>query len=102
MAYEEMTGTGAPPAPATRRSRWCRAGLALLIAPTVVMAVLAIYLAVRFGSNAPVVYADDEEHFKYGSTGGERESGFPLLDLPGACRRFAPRTCRAEATRRSA
>jgi mono/diheme cytochrome c family protein len=93
MAYEEMTGTGAPPAPATRRSRWCRAGLALLIAPTVVMAVLAIYLAVRFGSNAPVVYADDEEHFKYGSTGGERESGFPFWifqAMPQVCAAHLP------------
>ena len=35
MAYEEMTELRrAARAPATRRKRWCRAGLALLIAPT--------------------------------------------------------------------
>ena len=36
-----------------------------------------IALAARFGTDVPVDYADFEEHFKYGSTGGERASGFP-------------------------
>src|SRR5947208_4564782 len=46
----------------------------------VVVALLAIgfsYLAWRFTRDDPVRYADPEEHFKYGSTGGERESGIP-------------------------
>ena len=45
-----------------------------------VVALLAIgfsYLAWRFTRDDPVTYADPEEHFKYGSTGGERESGIP-------------------------
>ncbi len=40
--------------------------------------VKVIYLTWRFTRDEPVVYADLEEHFKYGSTGGERESGIPL------------------------
>lgn len=47
-----------------------------------------IVLAVRFGVDAPVDYADIEEHFKYGSTGGERASGFPYWiwkALPQIC-----------------
>ncbi len=40
--------------------------------------VKAIYFAWRFTRDEPVLYADLEEHFKYGSTGGERESGIPL------------------------
>src|SRR5205823_2079354 len=46
----------------------------------VVVALLAIgfsYLAWRFSRDDPVTYTDSEEHFKYGSTGGERESGIP-------------------------
>src|SRR6266508_3997522 len=46
----------------------------------VVVALVAIgflYLAWRFTRDDPVTYADPEEHFKYGSTGGERESGIP-------------------------
>ena len=51
------------------RRIWATAGLATLIA--------AVYLGVRFQRDDPVVYADPVEHFKYGSTGGERESGLP-------------------------
>ena len=51
------------------RRIWATAGLAMLIA--------AVYLGVRFQRDDPVVYADPVEHFKYGSTGGERESGLP-------------------------
>jgi len=35
------------------------------------------YLTWRFTRDDPVTYTDPEEHFKYGSTGGERESGIP-------------------------
>ena len=51
------------------RRIWATAGLAMLIA--------VVYLGVRFQRDDPVVYADPVEHFKYGSTGGERESGLP-------------------------
>src|SRR5207244_5271770 len=36
-----------------------------------------LYLVARFTRDDPVMYRDIEEHFKYGSTGGERESGIP-------------------------
>jgi mono/diheme cytochrome c family protein len=39
--------------------------------------VLAVVLALRFTSDRPVVYDSPEDHFKYGSTGGERLSGIP-------------------------
>lgn len=39
--------------------------------------VKVIYFVWRFSRDEPVRYADLEEHFKYGSTGGERESGIP-------------------------
>jgi len=39
--------------------------------------VFAIYALVRFSSDVPVTYTNIEDHFKYGSTGGERGSGIP-------------------------
>ena len=43
-----------------------------------VLAVGAIGYAIqRFGNDEPVRYRDPVQHFMYGSTGGERESGFP-------------------------
>lgn len=53
----------------------------------------AIWLAVRFGTDRAVTYSDDIEHFKYGSTGGERESGFPYWIwrvLPEVCADHLP------------
>jgi hypothetical protein len=38
---------------------------------------IAIALAVRFLPDRPVTYTNIEDHFKYGSTGGERNAGFP-------------------------
>src|ERR1035438_2670427 len=43
----------------------------------VALAALAIWAALRFTSDVPVTYASNEDHFKYGSTGGERSSGIP-------------------------
>ncbi len=51
-----------------------RAARKLLNWPRLVLilfALLAIYGLWRFNRNAPVTYRDPEEHFKYGSTGGE-------------------------------
>ena len=48
----------------------------------------ALYLFQRFGGDTPVDYASNEEHFKYGSTGGEHEMGFPYWiwrALPQVC-----------------
>ncbi len=57
------------PAPTRWRRVWSTAGLALLV--------LAIHLAARFNRDEPVAFADAEDHFRYGSTGGEREAGIP-------------------------
>src|SRR5262249_16633103 len=38
-----------------------------------------LMLAQRFLPDRPVTYAAIEDHFKYGSTGGERNAGFPLF-----------------------
>jgi hypothetical protein len=48
----------------------------LLVAATIIAVVMLALLA-RFTRDDTVVYADPEEHFKYGSLGGERESGIP-------------------------
>jgi len=61
----------------SRRKGWKRVLIALLIAPTILLVALGVYLLLRFGGDTPVVYGDIEEHFKYGSTGGEREAGIP-------------------------
>jgi hypothetical protein len=53
----------------------------------------ALLLAFRFTADIPVTYADPEEHFKYGSTGGERESGFPywvFKVMPRVCGKHLP------------
>ena len=56
------------------KRHWIRAaGLAIVG----VVFLSAVYLAVRFTRDTPVEYADDELHFKYGSTGGERLTGIP-------------------------
>jgi mono/diheme cytochrome c family protein len=38
-----------------------------------------LILAQRFLPDRPVTYVNIEDHFKYGSTGGERNAGFPLF-----------------------
>ena len=44
---------------------------------TAVLIAVAL-LAVRLTRDRPVTYAAAEDHFKYGSTGGERDAGIPL------------------------
>jgi len=64
-----------PPDQSAKSRRW-KWRIVLLV----VVALVAIgfsYLTWRFTRDDPVTYADSEEHFKYGSTGGERESGIP-------------------------
>lgn len=74
-----------PKKTASRRCAKCGMILAAMIAiPLLPVA----YLVWRFGTDSPVAYANIEQHFKYGSTGGERESGFPYLiwkALPVLC-----------------
>jgi hypothetical protein len=58
-----------------RNKAW-RWRVPLLVVATILV-VITLYFAARFTRDAPVVYSDPEEHFKYGSLGGERESGIP-------------------------
>nr|WP_249115954.1 cytochrome c [Azoarcus sp. L1K30] len=61
--------------------------------PWLLIMIGAIYAAARFLPDEPVTYADPVEHFKYGSTGGERESGFPYWiwqALPQVCPEHLP------------
>src|SRR4051812_8796659 len=66
----------------------------LLVALLIVVPGLVIaYVVLRFGGDTAVVYADPAEHFKYGSTGGEHESGFPygiFQALPQVCSQQLP------------
>lgn len=56
--------------------------------------IVLVCLFIRFTTDRPVDYAAIEDHFKYGSTGGERTSGFPLpvwKVLPRVCKRHLPK-----------
>ena len=64
----------APDQPAGSR-RWKLRAVLLVIVGLIIIGCL--YLVSRFTRDEPVTYADLEDHFKYGSTGGERESGIP-------------------------
>jgi mono/diheme cytochrome c family protein len=53
----------------------------------------ALGAAIRFLPDRPVSYDDPVEHFKYGSTGGERNMGFPYWlwqVLPEVCPEMLP------------
>ena len=54
-------------------ARW-RVPVAVVVA---VGAMVSLYLVSRFYRDDPVTYRAAEDHFKYGSLGGERYSGFP-------------------------
>src|SRR5262252_7879445 len=73
--------------------RWVRIFFLLLALPTILMLAAGVYMLNRFTGDTPVEYADIGEHFKYGSTGGERESGFPywiFQVLPRVCAAHLP------------
>jgi mono/diheme cytochrome c family protein len=75
------------------RKRWARWLAVVLAVPTLAFALLAVYVAAVFMEDEPVAYRDPVEHFKYGSTGGERESGFPywiFQVMPRVCERHLP------------
>ena len=79
------TYTGTP-----RKCIWCFAILALIVVPLVIA---GIYLWARFGGDEPVDYSKIEDHFKYGSTGGEHETGFPYWiwqAMPQVCAEHLP------------
>jgi hypothetical protein len=62
---------------ALRANRWRRRFFTLAALVLLVPAAVLVYAAARFLEDEPVTYEAIEEHFKYGSTGGERVSGFP-------------------------
>src|SRR5581483_648873 len=89
------TRASSPSAPGQRTtpptiSPWWRR---IVLAEIVLIALLAVYLGARFLPDRAVVYSDPEEHFKYGSTGGEHESGFPywiFQAMPRVCAQHLP------------
>lgn len=82
------------PIPAVPSSpRWKRRFQALVAIVVVLPATLVLWLVGRFGADAPVDYRGPVEHFKYGSTGGEHEMGFPYWiwrALPEVCGHYLP------------
>ncbi len=81
--------------------RWVR-WLALAMAvPTLLLAAFGIYGAYLLTRNSAVTYADPAEHFKYGSTRGEMESGLPYWIwqvMPRVCGRHLPDPARGYAS----
>ena len=70
------------------KSPWQRRFLILLTISVLIPAFVGLMLLNRFGADLPVDYASPTEHFKYGSTGGEHEMGFPYWiwrALPEIC-----------------
>ncbi len=55
------------------------AGRRIAAAAALFAVAFAVYLGVRLMSDEPVTYAGPDDHFKYGSTGGERASGIPVV-----------------------
>src|SRR5450432_3003895 len=73
------------------RSRRGSCALVLLFGLLVVAVAVAAIL--RFTSDKPVTYDKIEDHFKYGSTGGERSSGIPYsiwMALPEVFPEYLP------------
>jgi hypothetical protein len=73
--------------------RWARWLLLALALPTLLLLVAGLYGVNLLNRNTPVAYADPAEHFKYGSTRGEMESGIPYWIwqvLPRVCARHLP------------
>jgi mono/diheme cytochrome c family protein len=68
-------------------------GPIIRVAALFLLTVLAVYAVWRVQRNSPVTYAEIEEHFKYGSTGGEIEAGIPYAvwkALPHAFPQYLP------------
>ena len=82
-----------PPPPAPPPPRWCCTAFAVMLALLIIALTFAVGLFVRFRIDEPVSYPDIDRHFKYGSTGGERNSGFPFWIwqvLPKVCAQHLP------------
>lgn len=71
----------------------CRISRFWFWALLVVISLFILGSAIRFLPDRPVTYDDPVEHFKYGSTGGERNMGFPywlFAILPEVCPEMLP------------
>ncbi len=84
-----------PPSVLARLVRWRWGRWLLWLSMLLSLALIAAgsYAIVLLNDDQPVVHADIREHFKYGSTGGERASGFPywiFKALPQVCTGHLP------------
>jgi RoxA-like, cytochrome c-like/Cytochrome c len=74
--------------------KWCRRLLIVFVVLILVPGIVVVlYLAQRFLGDSAVTYANMEDQFKYGSTGGEHEFGFPywiFQALPQVCAEHLP------------
>jgi mono/diheme cytochrome c family protein len=78
---------------AERAEDWKRRFVIVLVLLVLLIGLPAIYLAQRFLLDTPVDYVNIEDHFKYGSTGGEHEAGFPYWiwrAMPEVCAAHLP------------
>src|SRR4051794_27365866 len=78
---------------AQRAERWRNRFVALITLLIALPLVVGVYAWARFGGDTAVTYESPDEHFKYGSTGGERESGFPywiFQAMPKVCEHRLP------------
>jgi Cytochrome C oxidase, cbb3-type, subunit III len=84
MIIEEASSTAGNGFGRRMRGRCCVWLLLLILIPGLALA----YFAWVFTRDEAVTYADIEQHFKYGSLGGERVLGFPYwiwMALPQVC-----------------
>jgi len=75
------------------RDSGCRTCRFVLWSGLILLLLISIAAAIRFLPDRPVTYDDPVEHFKYGSTGGERNMGFPFWlfqVLPEVCPDLLP------------
>ena len=73
--------------------RWFRIVASVALFLLVFAFVTTVALAFRFTADDPVTFTSVEEHFKYGSTGGERASGLPywiFQAMPQVCAKHLP------------
>ncbi|MFC3551594.1 hypothetical protein ACFOLC_11300 [Lysobacter cavernae] len=81
--------------------RWVRWLALALTLPTLLLAAFGVYGLYLLNRNSAVTYADAAEHFKYGSTRGEMESGLPYWIwqvLPRVCGQHLPDPARGYAS----
>ncbi len=78
MTSEQGTASHNPPAGKRKVGRARKLWTLLCIALMVPVLAAVLYAAFRFLPERAVTYDTMEDHFKYGSTGGDRVTGFPI------------------------